>query len=107
MSLSHRTPPATPPPEPGQLWVLAGVPGGHGVYHADGAWKILVRSAAGEYSLAPAYDATPLQLSPVQPAGPHWADEFDALALVQELNITWDEEIRSYQQDALRLLGNR
>lgn len=107
MSPAASTPPATPPPEPGELWVLGGVPGGCGVYHDDGAWKILVRTAAGEFTLAPAYDAVPLELSPVQPAGPHWADEFDALAAAQGLDISWDEEIRSYQQDALRLLGIR
>lgn len=107
MSPAHTTSPQAAPPEPGELWVLADVPGGHGVYHADGAWKILVRTVAGEYTLAPAYDVTPLELSLVQPAGPHWADEFDALARAQDLEITWDEEIRSYQQDALRLLGSR
>jgi hypothetical protein len=90
---------------PGQLWVLDGVPGHHGVYVGDRAWKILVRSSAGEYSLAPAFDAAAVEISPVQPAGEHWADEFDALARAEGLDITWEDEIRSYQQGALELLG--
>ncbi|HEX9087850.1 MAG TPA: hypothetical protein VF867_10020 [Arthrobacter sp.] len=45
-------------------------------------------------------------MSPVQPHGAHWADEFDALARADGLAITWADEIRSYQQDALELLAN-
>lgn len=97
--------PSPPAPLPGQLWVLTGVPGRHGVYLGDGIWKILVRSDAGEYSLAPACSAEPVELSPTQPAGVHWADEFDALARAEGLEITWEDEIRSYQHGALQMLG--
>ena len=68
-------------------------------------WKILTRSDAGEYSLSPVFGAIPTELSPIQPAGEHWADEFDALAAADGLQITWADEIRSYQQGALNLLG--
>lgn len=68
-------------------------------------WKILTRSDAGEYTLSPVFGAVPLELSPIQPADAHWADEFDALAEADGLHITWADEIRSYQQDALDLLG--
>jgi hypothetical protein len=68
-------------------------------------WKILTRSDAGEYNLSPAFGAVPLELSPIQPVAAHWADEFDALAEADGLQITWADEIRSYQQDALNLLS--
>lgn len=104
----HERPPISPAPLPGQLWTITGVPGhSHGVYLGDGAWKILVRNPAGEYSLAPAFNAVPEELSPVQPAGPHWADEFDALAAAGNLPINWADEILSYQLGALEILGRR
>lgn len=93
-------------PLPGQLWVLAGIPGHrHGVFLGGDTWKVLVHSAAGEYSLAPVSGADPVSLSTHQPHGPHWADKFDALARTEGLPITWADEILSYQQGALDLLA--
>lgn len=75
------------------------------MYLGDGAWKILTRNDLGEYNLSPAYGAMPIELSPVQPFEPDWADEFDALAEAEGLAITWADEIRSYQENAMGLLG--
>lgn len=94
-------------PEPGQLWLIDGVPDHrHGVYGGDGVWKILTRNALGEYNLSPAFGAVPVALSPIQPFESDWADEFDALAEAEGLAITWADEIRSYQLYGMGLLDS-
>lgn len=82
-------------PAVGELWSLAGHDH-HGIYLGDGLWNVL-SYVNDEYSLGQVTGMEPAAPGSVQPAGFHWADQFDALAEADGLRITWAEEILTYQ----------
>ncbi|WP_376954033.1 hypothetical protein [Arthrobacter methylotrophus] len=82
-------------PAVGELWSLAGEDR-HGIYLGDGLWNVL-SCINDEYTLGQVTGLEPLAPGSVQPAGLHWADQFDALAEADGLRITWAEEILTYQ----------
>lgn len=92
----HCTPsPEVGGPVVGELWSLAGHDG-HGIFLGDGLWNVLA-CANDEYTLEQVAGLVPDTRAPEQPAGFHWADQFDALAAADGLRITWAEEILTYQ----------
>jgi hypothetical protein len=82
-------------PAIGELWSLAGEDR-HGIYLGDGLWNVL-SCINDEYTLGQVTGMEPSARSSIQPAGFHWADQFDALAEADGLRITWAEEILTYQ----------
>lgn len=86
-------------PLPGQMWRVTG-PARHAIYLHSGWWNILVESC-GEYTLTDTRAPVPLELAAIQPAGPTWAEQFDALAAVSGLKTTWAREILRYRAQGL------
>lgn len=84
-------------PRPGELWAIDEQPG-YAVFLGSDVWNVLTL-AKQEYSLDQVAGLTPVYLAATQPAGPHWADQFDALAEANGLMITWAEEIAAYQAE--------
>ncbi|WP_227471698.1 hypothetical protein [Paenarthrobacter sp. YJN-5] len=82
-------------PEVGELWSLAGEDR-HGIFLGDGLWNVL-SYVNDEYTLEQVAGLEPRTRADDQPAGFHWADQFDALAAADGLRITWAEEILTYQ----------
>lgn len=82
-------------PEVGELWSLAGEDR-HGIFLGDGLWNVL-SYVNDEYTLEQVAGLEPRARADDQPAGFHWADQFDALAAADGLRITWAEEILTYQ----------
>ena len=87
-SLGHR-------PEVGELWRMA-CTGRHAIHLGGSLWNVLA-SNNDEYTLQQVAGLEPLHRCPEQPAGFHWADQFDSLAAADGLRITWAEEILTYQ----------
>lgn len=86
-------------PRPGELWAVDESPG-YAVYLDAGVWNVLAL-VRDEYTLDQVTGLTPLYCAATQPAGLHWADQFDALAEAQGLMITWAEEVAAYQAEGL------
>jgi hypothetical protein len=84
-------------PRPGELWAVNEA-FGYAVFLGSDVWNVLTR-AREEYSLDQVAGLTPVYLAATQPSGPHWADQFDALAEANGLMITWAEEIAAYQAE--------
>ena len=82
-------------PAVGELWKLTDKDR-HGIFLGDGLWNVL-NYVNDEYTLEQVPGLSPETLAPEQPAGFHWADQFDALAAADGLRITWAEEILTYQ----------
>lgn len=82
-------------PGVGELWSLAGEDR-HAVFLGDGLWNVL-SCINDEYTLEQVQGLVPAERAALQPAGFHWADQFDALAAADGLRITWAEEILTYQ----------
>lgn len=82
-------------PAVGELWSLHGT-GTHAIYLGEGVWNVL-SYINDEYTLGQVTGVEPAARSEAQPAGFHWADQFDSLAAADGLRITWAEEILTYQ----------
>jgi hypothetical protein len=82
-------------PAIGELWSLAGEVR-HGIYLGDGLWNVL-SCINDEYTLEQVTGPQPAERGRIQPAGFHWADQFDTLAAADGVRITWAEEILTYQ----------
>lgn len=89
---AHRT---CVPPQVGELWSLHGKDG-HAIYLGGGLWNVLAR-VNDEYTLHQVAGLVPRSRPETQPAGFHWADQFDALAAADGLTITWADEVLAYQ----------
>lgn len=79
----------------GELWSIQGQEP-HAIFLGDGMWNVL-SCINDEYTLSQVAGLEPAARAPDQPAGFHWADQFDALAAADGLRITWAEEILTYQ----------
>jgi hypothetical protein len=82
-------------PAVGELWSVHGLDK-HAIYLGDGVWNALTL-INDEYTLEQLSGLEPLAKAADQPAGFHWADQFDSLAAADGLRITWAEEILAYQ----------
>lgn len=82
-------------PSVGELWSIQGQDR-HGIFLGEGLWNVL-SYVNDEYTLGQVAGLEPEAWIPGQPAGFHWADQFDALAAADGLSITWAEEILMYQ----------
>lgn len=79
----------------GELWSIHGRQN-HAIFLGEGLWNVLV-CINDEYTLKQESGLEPASRAHEQPAGFHWADQFDALAAADGLRITWAEEILTYQ----------
>lgn len=92
-------------PLPGQLWKVTGpVSNTHAIFLGGDLWMVLTYRFE-EYTLIETVGLTPLELGSVQPREAHWADQFDALAAAEGLNITWEQEVQMYRSAGLALSG--
>lgn len=84
-----------PAPVVGELWSIRGQDN-HAIFLGDGLWNVL-GYVNDEYTLGQVEGLQAGNRTADQPAGFHWADQFDALAAADGLRITWAEEVLTYQ----------
>lgn len=92
-------------PVRGQLWQISG-PSGYGICLGNGYWSVLVRHGP-EYTLTDTPSPVPVRLDERLPRSMAWADQFDALAAAEGLNITWADEVRRYREIGLAKTAGR
>ncbi|MCU6479087.1 hypothetical protein [Arthrobacter sp. A2-55] len=90
---------SNPQPQPGELWRVSG---GftHAILHSPDIWTVLWFEN-DEYTLQQRFNLTPVARCIEQPAGGFWADQFDALAQANHLEICWADEIDLYRSEGL------
>ena len=79
--------PAPTVPRIGELWAVE-PPGTHAISLGGDLWNVLAEDN-DEYTLRQVSGLVPVSKPVLQPAGFHWADQFDALAEADRLPITW------------------
>ncbi|MCC3299479.1 hypothetical protein [Arthrobacter caoxuetaonis] len=83
-------------PVRGQMWQISG-PSGFGICLGNGYWSVLVRNGP-EYTLTDTLAPFPVRLEERLPRSMAWADQFDALAAAEGLDISWADEVHRYRE---------
>lgn len=92
-------------PKPGEIWAVQGPSGNsHALLLGEGIWNVL-SLANDEYTLRQVLDLQPVSPGATQPVSMHWADQFDALAKADGLDITWAGEVSRYREAGLAKAG--